>query len=129
LIDASDSSLRPHLTVLGHQGEERIGELLVAADIGLTCYPREKFGKSGTMMACAMAGLPILATDGAGPLAFNGDAGSLVRCVGQHDLAQLRFDEPARRAEQERAAEKISWPALAARTLEILNTLVPVVEK
>jgi hypothetical protein len=129
LIEACDASLRPHLTVLGHQDESRIGELLIAADVGLTFYPPEKFGKSGVMMAYAMAGLPALVPEDLAQQRSNGDAGSLVRRQTMRSLAGLQFDESLRRAEQRRAAATVGWPALATQALTILDTIVSPPEK
>jgi hypothetical protein len=125
LLETVDESLRPAITILGHQTEGRIGEILTAADVALTRYPRERLGKSGAAMAYALAGLPLLADEAGGKLNGHGDTTDLIRETTLIDVASEQFDERSRRAYQENAAAIIGWPALATQSLEILRAIAP----
>jgi len=124
LLDACDNSLRPHTTVMGHQDDHRVAQMLVAADVALTGYPVERFGKSSAIMAYAMAGLPVLRSDEDENLQC-ADTREFLRIVHAHQLPEIACDERARLDQQERAMASISWPVLGRRAFMVLDGSLP----
>lgn len=123
LADSCASAVRPIITELGHQPPRRIAELLLAADVAVTGNERRKFAKSGTMMAFAMAGLPVLVADAGDSSHETNAADAFVPTISLDELAQLAADDHARIHRQRLAAERIGWPALADQATKILSPI------
>jgi glycosyltransferase involved in cell wall biosynthesis len=122
-LDATcEERLRPHITVMGHQTADRIAEILLASDVALTAYPSEKYGKSGAMMAYAMAGLPVLISDTSKVQRRISPAAAFIRTCSLRDLTRGPSDHAARVSQQKHAASKVGWPAIATQALQILDT-------
>ena len=66
---------------MGHQPPSKIADILIAADVALSRYPRERLGKSGAIMAYALAGLPTLASDDFAANFRNGDISAILPVV------------------------------------------------
>lgn len=128
LPEVGDPYLRSHIVAFGHQSAQRVGEILLAADVGVTWCPFQKFGKSGVVMAYAAAGIPIL-VDGTEDESDLGFTGSFVHLCSVQDLKERTDCGWERRMRQDNAIASIGWPALASRAFGILNTnTVPVLE-
>jgi glycosyltransferase involved in cell wall biosynthesis len=117
------------VALAGWHAQEDLPELLSAADLLALSSSRESFGQVLVEgMAC---GLPPVATASNGParIVADGETGWLVP-VGDRDAlaaaladAINRPDERARRAAAAArdAAERFSWPAIAARMADVLR--------
>jgi glycosyltransferase involved in cell wall biosynthesis len=124
--------LAPHVRLLGRAGEELLHALYARADIFVHATRYE--GSSLVTLEAMAHGLPVVATRAGGipDKVLDGETGRLVE-PGDVDalanaVAELARDgERARalgRRGRERALALFSWPALAARTLELYEELL-----
>lgn len=127
-VEAMVGGLGDAVTLTGWQPEDVVGRWLSAADVAVLPFTAGTTTKSGSLLACAQYGLPLVATaaDPPDPALIDGDTALLVgvrdgpaiakaveRVLADTDLAAFLGDRARR------LAARHSWAAIAAAHVDL----------
>lgn len=124
--------LRDAVTLTGWQPDEAVGRWLCAADVAVLPFTAGTTTKSGSLLACAQQGLPIVATasDPPDPALIDRDTALLVPVRDGPALAKAVervLADPVLTAALGRGARRLaarhSWDSIAAAHLELYRGL------
>jgi glycosyltransferase involved in cell wall biosynthesis len=128
----AERGLAAAVTLTGWQPEDEVSRLLSAADVAVLPFTSGTTTKSGSLLACAEHGLPIVATaaDPADPALLDGDAALLVPVRDGPALAKAVtrvLEDPGLAAALSAGAQRLAaahgWAAIADAHLRLYEGL------